>query len=171
MAIIFTTERLKVRQYTQGDQELFFMLNGNEAVMQYIRPVSTREQSDKFLLENIDAYRAKPRQGRWAVEEKDTGIFVGSFAIIPVPAQPDRIQLGYSLLPENWGKGFASELTRGGLDYFFLHEPKGEIYGITEVPNIASQKVLLKAGFTAAGSFIEGEKELLQYVCRRRDQM
>ena len=29
------------------------------------------------------------------------------------------MQLGYALLKENWGKGFATELTKGGLKYVF----------------------------------------------------
>lgn len=165
--IIFETERLRVRRYTGADYELFFLLSGDPAVMQYIRPVSTREQSDAFLLENIDYYRSNPTRGRWAVEEKETGVFVGSFAIIPLPSQPAELQLGYSLTPENWGKGYATELTLAGLEYFLQQETLPVIYGVTETPNIASQKVLVKAGFIADGSFREGEKELLRFKVHR----
>ena len=42
--IIFSTERLIVRQYTELDRDNFFSLSGNENVMQYIRPVSNREK-------------------------------------------------------------------------------------------------------------------------------
>ena len=171
MAIIFNTERLVVRQFTVADQEHFFRLNGDEQVMRYIRATSTREQSDKFLAENIDAYRANQQRGRWAVEEKGTGRLVGSFAIIPITGQPEKTQLGYSLTPENWGKGYASELTISGLAHFFSTENIPEIYGITEIPNVASQKVLLKAGFRQAGTFTEGDKELLLFVARRNEQV
>ena len=96
--------------------------------------------------------------GRWAVNEKDTGRFVGSFAIIPIPGDEEKIQLGYSLLPEFWGKGFATELTVGGLNHFFTQSALPVIYGVTEALNIASQKVLLKAGFQPAGAKMEEEK-------------
>ncbi len=165
--IIFETERLIVRQYTEEDKDNMFLLGGNESVMQYIRPVSTKKESDQFLLDNIALYEKNPHGGRWAVIEKTKGIFTGSFAIIPIPSQPEKIQLGYSLLPENWGKGYATELTKAGLDYFINNYTLSEIYGLTEVPNIASQKVLLKAGFQPAGSMMEGEKELLIFVVKR----
>lgn len=165
--VVFETARLRVRRYTEADTELFFRLSGNPDVMQYIRPVSTREESDAFLLENIQYYQDNPTRGRWAVEDIIHGGFVGSFAIIPIPSRPDEIQLGYSLTPEHWGKGYATELTIAGLDYFFSHEMLPVIYGITEIPNIASQKVLLKAGFVADGSFREGEKELLRFLFAR----
>jgi len=163
---IFKTESLIVRQFTEEDKDNIFRLVGNENVMQYIRPVNTKEESDQFLLENIAAYEKNPHGGRWAVLEKANGLFAGSFAIIPMPSQPEKIQLGYSLLPENWGRGFATELTRAGLDYFMNHYSLPEIYGITEIPNTASQKVLLKAGFQPAGTMMEGEKELLMFVVR-----
>ena len=81
--------------------------------------------------------------GRWAAEEKATGKFVGSFAIIPIEGTED-IQLGYAFLKENWGKGFASELMKAGLDYYFKKTNADHIYAIAEQGNIASQKVLLK---------------------------
>ena len=165
--IIFTTNRLIVRQYTELDRDNFFSLSGNENVMQYIRPVSNREKSDRFLAEYIAAYKENPYSGRWAVIEKATGAFIGSFAIIPMPSQSEKMQLGYSLTEQNWGRGFATELTRKGLAYFFeTHEHK-EICGITETLNLASQKVSLKAGFQAAGSFMEEGKELLMFVYKK----
>jgi ribosomal-protein-alanine N-acetyltransferase len=160
---IFETDRLIVRPFLPSDVHHFFLLSGDEEVMRYIRPVSTREQSDQFLLENIASYDFNPRRGRWAAEEIETHQFVGSFAIIPIPSMPEKIQLGYSLISSKWGQGYATELTRGGLEYFFRNEELDEIYGVTEVPNIASQKVLLKAGFEQAGSFFEEGKELLLF--------
>jgi [ribosomal protein S5]-alanine N-acetyltransferase len=160
---VFETSRLVVRRYTEDDKENFFRLSGNEEVMRYIRPVSTKEQSDIYLSEYIAAYREFPGRGRWAVNEKGSGLFAGSFAIIPIPSMPGKLQLGYSLLPEMWGKGYATELTKNGLGYFFQTSELKIIYGVTEIPNIASQKVLLKAGFKEAGSFTEEGKELLLF--------
>ena len=168
MSIIFETERLIVRQFTEEDKDNIFLLGGNETVMQYIRPVSTKEESDKFLLKNIDAYEKNPHGGRWAVMEKANGSFVGSFAIIPMRYHPEKIQLGYSLIPENWGKGYATELTKAGLKYFMNNYSEPQIHGLTEIPNTASQKVLLKAGFQPAGTMMEDDKELLMFVVKRK---
>jgi len=161
--IIFETERLIVRQYTEEDKDNIFLMGGNEEVMRYIRPVSTKEESDKFLLDNIAFYSSNPTRGRWAVNDKISNEFIGSFAIIPMPDDKEKIQLGYALLPGYWGKGYATELTRAGLHYFFSHE----IYGITEIPNIASQKVLLKAGFQPFGTKMEGDKKLYVFIVKK----
>lgn len=163
MHLIFSTERLVVRRYTNGDMDNFLSLSGDEEVMRYIRPAQTKEESDKFLQENIEFYYVQPQMGRWGVEEKETGEFVGSFAIIFIPGT-DLIQLGYSLKKEEWGKGYATELTKAGLKYVFEIMKLPLIYAVTESGNIASQKVLLKAGFKYESEFKEGEKQLYRFI-------
>ena len=47
--IIFETERLIVRQYAfEIDTENFFLLNGDDDVMRYIRATKTKEECDVF---------------------------------------------------------------------------------------------------------------------------
>ncbi len=164
----FETERLIVRLYTDADRDNHFALMGDPAVMQYIRAVKNKEESDAFLAEVITHSHKFPTMGRWAVEEKKSGKFVGSFAIIPVTGEEEKIQLGYSLLPHCWGKGYATELTKSGLIYFFKHNSYAEIYAHTEIPNVASQKVLMKAGFHQAGTKMEEGKELIRFIFKRK---
>jgi ribosomal-protein-alanine N-acetyltransferase len=162
--LIFETDRLIVRPFTTEDKNNFFLINGDEEVMRYIRAAKTREECDKFLEEIIAGYTGGPEMGRWAVEERATGVFVGSFVIIPIPDMPEKIQLGYALLKDFWGKGYATELTQAGVSFAFYELGLEVIFGVTEIPNIASQKILLKAGFIADETYIEGEKELVRFV-------
>ncbi len=166
--ILFETERLRVRHFTADDKDNYYKLSGDFQVMQYIRAVKTKEESDQFLEQIMNDDKSNPMLGRWAAEDKTTGEFIGSFAIIPVPGLPGEIQLGYSLTPENWGKGYATELTKAGLNFFLDNYPLPRIYGVTEIPNTASQHVLLKAGFRSAGTMMENEKELLLFIVDRQ---
>ena len=166
--ILFQTERLTVRHYTKDDSHHFFLLNGDEEIMRYIRPVKSRKQCDEYLAEIIEQYQQHPGEGRWAVADKQTNEFIGSFAFIPIE-NTDKMQLGYSLLKQNWGKGYATELTLAGLEYVFTKTPLTEIFGVTETPNVVSQKVLLKAGFTLQDTFNEGDKQLLRFVYFKKD--
>ena len=168
--LIFETKRLLVRRYTEHDKDHFFSLNGNEEVMRYIRPVKTREECDEFLLQVIAYSETEKLFGRWAVEDKLSKEFVGSFAIIPVEGK-DQMQLGYSILPEHWGKGYATELTIAGLQYVFAKTPINPIYAYTEAPNASSQKVLLKAGFRPNGSYIEGDKKVERFVLEKEEYL
>ena len=164
--IIFETDRLIVRQYDfETDTENFYLLNGDEEVMRYIRATKSKEECDVFLKKAIESYKVNPLMGRWAADEKATGKFVGSFAIIPIEGSED-IQLGYAFLKENWGKGFASELTKAGLEYYFKNTNVDHIYAIAEKGNVASHNVLFKNGFVPDGEKIEEEKVLLQFIYR-----
>lgn len=167
MKIVFETERLRVRHFTSADHDNYFALQGNSLVMQYIRPPRTRKESDLFLIEKILTHRDADYKGYWAVDEKQTGIFVGCFVIIPLPEEPDKTQMGYSFLPEYWGRGYATEVTMEGVQYFHDRTPLQEIYGVTETENIASQKVLLKAGFKLFTTRMEQEKELNVFILRK----
>lgn len=168
--IIFATDRLNIRRFTENDKDHFFSLQGNPEVMQYIRRPRTKEESDNFLSEKILDSSSPYYDGYWAVEEKHSGIFVGSCVIIPIPDDEAKMQLGYSFLPAYWGKGYASEVALGGMNYFYTQTDLPEIYGVTETPNIASQKVLIKAGFQLFGSKMDGEKELLVFRVVRKQK-
>jgi ribosomal-protein-alanine N-acetyltransferase len=165
--VIFMTERLLVRHFTEADKDNYFALQGDPLVMQYIRAPRTKEESDTFLKDKILAASPTDFKGYWAVALKDTHEFVGCFVVIPIPDDLTKTQLGYSFLPRYWGKGYASEVTKEGVNYFYHRTPLEEIYGVTETPNIASQKVLLKAGFTLHEKKMEGEKELLVFILKR----
>lgn len=170
--IIFETTRLTVRQFTNTDTENFFLLNGDEEVVRYIRKPMNKEDADKFLKQNIEFYVANPHLGRWAVDEKGPGIFVGSCALIPLPFEDEKekLQIGYSFLPSAWGKGYATELTMSGINYYFQHHPFYELHAITSIPNTASQKVLLKCGFAENGRKPEGEELLQRFILKRQSR-
>jgi RimJ/RimL family protein N-acetyltransferase len=79
------------------------------------------------------------------------------------------MQLGYALMPEYWGKGYATELTFAGLNYIFTKTSLEIIYAVTEEANAASQNVLYKAGFKPSGSRMEQDKLLLEFAIRKEE--
>jgi ribosomal-protein-alanine N-acetyltransferase len=165
--IIFETERLIVRLYTIDDLDHFFRLNGDEEVMRYIRAAQTLQESKVFLKKIISAYIERPGTGRWGMFSKSDHQYLGSFAIIPVENY-DKLQIGYALLKENWGKGYASESVKGGIHYAFHQLNLAEIAGITFPENISSQKVLLKNGFVFNKTIVEEDREMNLYILQRQ---
>jgi len=163
---IFETERLFVRPYTMDDLDDFFRMNGNEEVMRFIRPAQTLEQSKLFLQKIIVAYTERPGIGRWAMFLRENSQFAGSFAIIPVE-KSDKLQMGYSLLKENWGKGYASESVKCGIQYAFDKLGLTEIAAITFPENVSSQKVLFKNGFLFEKNIREDGELLNFYILHK----
>jgi len=158
--MIFQTERLLVRRYTMADEENFYLLNSDEEVMKYIRPPKTRKEAFQFLVENIEYYGQYPAYGRWALIEKATQRFIGSFMLRPSTAILENIELGYALLKENWGYGFATESVLGGVSFAFSQLRLSSLVAITQTGNRASQKVLVKCGFVQLNNIDDKGREV-----------
>ena len=168
---IFETERLIVREFTDTNEDAgyFFMVNGDDVVTRYIRKPLTRQDSDNFLKLNIKFYKQNKNLGRWCVTEKATGRFAGSFALIYLPFEDesDIVQIGYALIPAAWGKGYATELTKAGTDFYFNMHQSPVLHAITALQNVASRKVLLKCGFTENGKKLHDGKLVQRYLLEK----
>lgn len=163
--MILESERLYVRRYTMEDEEAFFRLNSDAELMRYIRPPKNREESKLFLLENLEFYTQYPSLGRWALLEKDTHEFAGTFSLLDLENTPD-IHIGYALLKAQWGKGYAAEIVKAGLGYVFKELKLQSVVAITDPENTASQKVLLKNNFVQDGYYAEHGKKSLLFRCK-----
>jgi RimJ/RimL family protein N-acetyltransferase len=96
------------------------------------------------------------------IEKKDGSRigFIAHFYVLHVAGR--QLEIGYSLLPNERGKGYCSEAIKIMADYLFLSKDTGRIQAQTDPRNIASQKVLEKAGFKNEGTlrksfFMRGE--------------
>ncbi|MEO8172222.1 MAG: GNAT family N-acetyltransferase [Sediminibacterium sp.] len=165
--ILFETERTVVQRFTPEDGGNFFRINGDPDVIHFIRPVKTREESDVFLQENLNFYLDTSCLGRYAVFAKADCRFLGTFSFLYLSGEAD-FHLGYALVPEAWGQGFATELVRSGIPYFFQRTDKAAIFAITSAANTASQKVLLKAGFIHKGQ-VEEHGQMLEFFYINRN--
>lgn len=159
---IFETERLNIRRLTNEDEDYLFLLNGNEDVVRYIRPVGTKEESNKRLQEIIEKYSVSPNQSGWAVTLKSNDEFIGLMAVFPIENSND-IQLGYSLIPQYWGNGYATEIAECGIKHAFETIGLEILFANCECANTASLNVIHKSGFVVEKNFWEEEKEVIRF--------
>lgn len=166
--IIFETARLVVRRYNADDRENFFQLNGDPEVVRFIRKPKSRPESDVFLQMVLEEYQKYPLYGRWAVDIKTTGEFIGSFSILQVE-NTELMHLGYALLPDFWGSGYATELAKNGIEYCFSKTPLDEIYAIVEEGNSSSMHILEKTGFKLESNYQdESGKKVVRYLLGKK---
>jgi RimJ/RimL family protein N-acetyltransferase len=137
--------------------------------MRYIGDGSTgtRDTAAAAVARTMNYYRIYPGLGRRAAEERAGGRFVGWFSLNYVPKTVE-VELGYRLLPDSWGKGYATEgaaaLVRYGFGELGLHR----IIGVTHPDNAASQRVLQKAGMRDAGWGRYYDRDLRVFVAELR---
>lgn len=82
------------------------------------------------------------------IEKKD-GVKIGFLAHFVTHGKLTAI--GYALLPDERGKGYGSEAVKILVDYLFLSKDISRIQAETHPKNVASQRVLEKAGFVKEG--------------------
>jgi ribosomal-protein-alanine N-acetyltransferase len=164
--MLFQSERLYTRFFTMKDLDVFYQMNGDEEVMRYIRPPKTFEECRVFLDQIISWYNDVPRNWRVALVAKDTDQVVGTFSIMPLINTTDQ-HLGYALLKDYWGKGYATEVAAAGTTYVFDQLGYDSITAITDLANIPSQKVLIKCGYKAEAEYEENGKKLCRFRLTR----
>ena len=164
--MIFETARLLVRPLRIEDFEIFYLLNSDEEVVRYIRSPKSKEEAFVFLNENIDYCFANPQYGRWAIIEKSSQQQIGVFMLKPSSRDAQQIELGYSFLKKAWRHGYATESVEGALHYAFEKLGLSQLIAITQIENIASQKVLQKSGFVLSQTWEEEGRALLLFVAK-----
>jgi [ribosomal protein S5]-alanine N-acetyltransferase len=95
-------------------------------------------------------YASHPGLGIWATHDRATGECLGMHLLNHIQGETD-IQVGYVLFQHAWGRGVATEMTRALLNYGFHDLRLPQIVAITDLANVASQRVLTKAGMTRRG--------------------
>ena len=124
-------------------------------------------QTDEF--EPLDPQRSKkeiedrydkrgPDEKSFLIEKKD-GTRIGSIGHYP---SGSMLEIGYSIFPEERGKGYCTEAVQIMVDYLFMSRSIVRVQAHTSTRNKASQRVLEKAGFMKEGllrkaEFIRGE--------------
>jgi len=146
-----TTLRLAMREFTPGDFDDVYRLDHDPRVMKYItgKP-ATIEDTHATIRRVTRYYRLYPDLGAWYTTRRDTGAFIGWFSLKYAGRSAD-VEIGYRLLPEAWGQGFATEGATAMHDYGFDDLDLDRIIGVTHRGNRASQKVLVKAGLSDRG--------------------
>ena len=57
--------------------------------------------------------------GRWAVEERTSGVPAGTILLVPIPGGDGEVEVGWHLHPDAWGRGLATEAARAVIAYGF----------------------------------------------------
>ncbi|CAG0950126.1 Acetyltransferase [Burkholderiales bacterium] len=146
------TLRLDLREFVPGDVEDIVRLDGDPRVMKYIGTgrTHTREESIASFPRALRYPSLYANLGVWRASRRDSGAFVGWFSLKYAGAACD-IEIGYRLLPDAWGQGFATEGAAALRDYGFDDVGLERIIGITHPGNRASQRVLAKIGMADEG--------------------
>lgn len=154
-----STEHIVLRRVTADDATLLLALDADPEVMRYLtggRSTPLDEIVDEIIPAWLAYYERFTHYGFWIAEARDDGRFVGWFHLRPQSGRPsDEPELGYRLARAEWGRGFASEVSRALIDLAFGELGARRVYAGTMAVNTGSRRVMEKAGLRFARAYHE----------------
>ena len=164
--IILETERLTLREITTTDAEFLLRLLNEPSFITNIgdRNVRTIEDAERYALNGpIKSYQDHGF-GLYLVTLKETAEAIGICGLV----KRDNLSaadIGYALLPEYWGKGYAIEATLATKKYAFDRLGQQRLFAIVNPGNASSIKVLEKLGlgFTRMVRMADDAPEICLY--------
>ncbi len=142
------TERLAFHEMTPADEPDMQRLLGDPRVM-WVYPEPLDSAGVRAWINRNTERFASRGFGLWVATKRDTGEFVGECGLVPQTVDGiEEIEVGYHVLPELWGQGFAPEAV--GACLAFARDTLGlhRICALIDPRNVASQRVAAKTGLT-----------------------
>lgn len=150
------TQRLELSEITWADLENIHRLQSIFEVDEFNTvgiPVDM-EETRVNISPYIDAKECVPQSKyTWNIVLKETGAFIG---LAGIKISLDKFRIGeifYKLLPDHWGNGYATEVSKQMIEIGFDQLDLHRIEAGCAVKNHRSVKVLEKSGMIREGIF------------------
>jgi RimJ/RimL family protein N-acetyltransferase len=159
------TPRLTLRRLQFDDAPFLVHLLNEPSFIENIgdRGVRSIEDAHRYLREGPLAMYAKHGFGLWHMARKD-GVGVGMCGLLKRDNLAD-VDLGYAVLPQFWGQGFAHEAAAATLRHGARKFGLERVLGVVSEGNTGSIRVLEKLGmsFERMLSMHDGEPPVRLY--------
>jgi ribosomal-protein-alanine N-acetyltransferase len=145
------TERLKFRLLKKEDFDDWAPLFRVEKVAEFLAmdPSLSANQLCESWFEKVFYRYENDLGGMNVLIDKETGRMVGQCGLlVQTIEEMQRLEIGYSILPEFWGKGFASEAAQKCKNFAFENDFWDSLISMIHVNNIGSEKVARRNGMS-----------------------
>lgn len=154
MTYTIKTERLGLRNWRSEDLEPMAGLCANEEVMRYF-PSTLTESETEAMLARLSAHFETYGFTYFAVDVLETGALIGFIGMKHQNYEVDfcpHVDIGWRLLPEYWGYGYATEGARACLAAKSRWDIP-EVLSVASELNVPSWKVMERIGMTYVKNF------------------
>lgn len=144
------TKRLRLRKPVLKDAEAIFAQYAQDVeVTKYVSWRSHRTVKDtrEFLRVCLSAWEER-KSFHWAIVREEDNQLVG---MISARVDSHKWELGYVLARSCWGRGYMTEVVKSLIERAFKQPEIYRVWAVCDVDNLASARVMEKAGMTREG--------------------
>jgi len=148
--VIAETERLRLREWGEGDADRFYQVMNTPAVMQWLGGVQDRSGWNGAA-KRIISYQRDYGFTFWLAERLADGELLGFCGLKRANAPGAEaifgdVEIGWRLREEAWGQGYAKEAAIESLDLAFGRFDAPHVVAVTALGNLASQGLMKRLG-------------------------
>ncbi|MGH3087232.1 MAG: GNAT family N-acetyltransferase [Rubrobacteraceae bacterium] len=157
------TARLSLRPLSMRDLHAVHGLWTEADVRKYLwdDAVISVGEARKYIIGSAENFE-RHGFGLWGIRAKERETLVGFCGLRFLDDSSD-IEILYGFSPAHRGEGFATEAARAVIRHGFEEARLRRILGITDLPNVASARVLEKVGMVLLGHALYQGREELHY--------
>lgn len=159
-----TTKRLILREFTGMDWPAMYEIFSDPDVARYVYPMNETQCRDWVTDKLKQQYSRKPIPTSRAVVLREEDRLIGYVQLAwPLGVGggvPGQLALDYALHRSYWGRGYMSEAVRRMIRFAFETLDVPQLAAICETTNIASARMMEKAGMVYAQTFMKLERDL-----------
>ena len=147
----FESKRLQLRKPLLTDAvPIFEHYAQDEEVTKYLtwQPHNNLIETKEFIRRCVNVWK-EGSAFPWAIIRKSDQQFLGMIEIVAIDHA--GVNVGYVLAKKFWGKGYIPEALKAIINWAFLQEDIFRVWAFCDTENIASAKVLEKAGMQQEG--------------------
>ena len=153
------TERLALRAPEPADVDAVFAIQGDADAMRFTYCAPDRAATAAFLTAHAERF-ALDGFAPWVAILAAEARIVGWGGLIKDPKAPEwGVEVAYFFDRSVWGRGLASELVAASLAHAFRDLDLPAVGAFVRPANLASVRVLAKAGFARTGWVAELERD------------
>ncbi len=162
-AVMFETERMICRRWLPTDVDMIFSVYSDPVGARWVDDSSpiTRDQCEDWLQVTANNY-AMRGYGMFALVDRTSKEALGFCGLIHPGGQIDA-EIKYAFSRPQWGQGLASEAVPGMIAYGTRNHLLAKIIATVAPENVASQRVLLKTGFTFVEEKADDDGDLTRF--------
>jgi [ribosomal protein S5]-alanine N-acetyltransferase len=153
------SDRLIYTKFTEEEYPNYLKWYTSDEIMHYIAGRGlTVEEAEKRFENALLVNNRHEEAGLFVVKDRQTHTFVGIAKFVYV--NDIQVEVGYGMLPQFWGKGYATEMLVCMIEHAQTVPQIKELVAIVNPSNLSSRKVLLKQKFEFVGQYLEGNQEV-----------